>query len=55
MVEIGKRNLNYFNSILYENCIENNGFNFKSNLKLSSRENKTSLHRVKEKLLGNYL
>jgi len=55
MVEKAKKLHQYFDSLVYEPCIDSEGFRFKSNLKLKSRENKLSMVRVKEKLLKQFI
>lgn len=36
MVEFSKKNHAFFNTIVYDSCVNNEGFGFKSNLKLRS-------------------
>lgn len=55
IVDFGMRNFSLFDSIVQMACINNGGFAFKSNMKLTSKENKSSLMRVKEKLLKDFL
>jgi hypothetical protein len=47
MVDVAKLNFDEFNNLFYESCIYNEGYGFKSNLKLEGPENKSSLYRVK--------
>lgn len=51
MVEFAKKTHSFFDQIVYDACMNNEGFGFKSNLKLRSAEDKSSLVRVKQKLL----
>lgn len=51
MVELGKKHYSAFTELTSSCCLENEGFAYKSNLKLKERSQQMPLLRVKEKLL----
>jgi len=44
---------NKFNSIIKKICYKNNGFRFKSGVKIRDMKQKSALLRIKEKMLSN--